>query len=153
MAVDFFTQVVGEGAVLEVGDAELGREGAARGYGEAQVRHFGESGPLPAQNVAHGRRAVGAAFAEGIHPPLERRHRGSTGDGGEERGGVAGPLEILGDVGRIVAREAGVTEVGRIAARGLEHTVQREIAEGIDAEVLTDLWDAAARRNELLLTW
>src|SRR2546430_9772775 len=48
---------------------------------------------------------------------------------GEERGGVAGPLEILGDIRRVIAREAGVTEVGRIAAGGPQHAVQREIAE------------------------
>src|SRR5438552_16984932 len=115
MAIDFFTQIVGEGTVLEVGDAELGGDGEPRWYGEAQVRHFGETGPLAPQDVAHRRGAVGAAVAERIHPPLERRHGGSTGDGGEERGGVAGPLEILGDIRRVIAREEGVTEVGRSA--------------------------------------
>src|SRR6266567_9161019 len=85
MAIDFFTQIVGEGAVLEVGDAEFGGDGEPRWYGEAQVRHFGETGPLAPQDVAHRRGAVGAAVAERIHPPLERRHGRSTGDGGEER--------------------------------------------------------------------
>src|SRR6266576_3559974 len=78
MAIDFFTQIVGEGAVLEVGDAELGGDGEPRWYGEAQVRHFGETGSLAAQDVAHGGRAVGPAVAEGIHPPLERPHGGSA---------------------------------------------------------------------------
>src|SRR5256886_6772533 len=35
------------------------------------VRHFGEAGPLAAQDVAHRRRAVGAAVAERIHPRSE----------------------------------------------------------------------------------
>src|SRR2546430_17246221 len=69
---------------------------------------------------------------------------------GEERGGVAGPLELLGDIRRVIAREAGVTEVGRIAAGGPQHAVQREIAERVHAEVIADLCDAVARPNQLV---
>src|SRR5256885_17000680 len=114
MAIDFFTQIVGEGAVLEVGDAELGGDGEPRWYGEAQVRHFGETGPLAAQDVAHGGRAVGPAVAEGIHPPLERPPGGSTGDLGVAPGGAVGPLVILREVGGGVAREAGVAGGGQL---------------------------------------
>src|SRR5207247_9079222 len=102
----------------EVGDAELGGDGEPGRDGKAQVRHFGEAGPLAAQDVAHRRRAVGAAVAERIHPPLERRHGGSTGDRAEERGGVAGPRATLGAYRRGIPREPGLTEVSRIAAGG-----------------------------------
>src|SRR6059036_218916 len=150
LAIDFLSEIIGEGAVFEVGDAELGGDGEPWGDGKAQVRHFGEAGPLATQDVAHRRGAVGAAVAERIHPPLERRHGRSTGDGSEERGGVAGPLEILGDIGRVIAREAGVTEVGRIAAGGSQHAVQREIAERVHAEVIADLCDAVARPDQFV---
>src|SRR3989441_11030707 len=85
-----------------------------------------------------------SAVAERIHPPLERRHGGSTGDRGKERGGVAGPPEILGDIRRVITREAGRTEVSRNAPRGPQHAVQREIAERGQADVIADLCDDVA---------
>src|SRR5262249_23519476 len=50
----------------------------------------------------------------------------------------------------ILPGEAGVTEVAWFVARGLEHAVQREIAERIGAEVPLDLLHLVAGADELL---
>src|SRR6267142_498507 len=50
----------------------------------------------------------------------------------------------------VLPREAGVTEVGRVVAGGLQHAVQREVAERVRAEILLDLRHLVARADELL---
>ena len=102
MAIDFFGEVIGEGAELEVADAQLGGECEPRGDREAEVRHLRKAGALAPQDVAHRGGAVGAAIAERVDPPLQRRHRGSRRQRGQERRRVPRSLEILGDFGRVV---------------------------------------------------
>src|SRR5215468_7239080 len=50
----------------------------------------------------------------------------------------------------ILPGEAGMTEVAGVVARGLEHTVEGEIAERIGAEVAFDLPHLVAGADELL---
>src|SRR5574342_840031 len=50
----------------------------------------------------------------------------------------------------VLPREAGVAEVGRVVAGGLEHAVERQVAERVRAEVLLDLRYLMARPDELL---
>src|SRR5437660_7823067 len=90
--------------------------------------------------------------------PKKYTHRRSAGTGasdreGMQRRGVPRPRQIVfRNVGGVVAREAGVTEVRGIAAGRLEHPVEREVAERVDAQVGADLLDAVARRDQLFLT-
>jgi hypothetical protein len=74
VAPDLFAELVGEAAVLEIPEAKFGGDGEPRRDGQAEVRHFGEPGTLPTQDIAHGRGAVGAARAERIDEPLVRGH-------------------------------------------------------------------------------
>ncbi len=53
------------------------------------------------------------------------------------------------DEGGIVSREAGVA-VGRPVACGRHHLVEREVLEGIDAQVLADLLAGVRRGDELV---
>src|SRR5262249_56843303 len=50
----------------------------------------------------------------------------------------------------VVAGETRVTELSRVAARGLQHAFQREIAERVGADVAANLLDAVARSDQLL---
>src|ERR1700693_3965157 len=50
----------------------------------------------------------------------------------------------------VLPREAGVAEVGRVVAGGLQHAVQREVAERVRAEILLDLRHLVARPDQLL---
>src|SRR6202795_2536173 len=50
----------------------------------------------------------------------------------------------------VLPREASVAEMGRIVAGGLEHAVQREVAERVRAEILLDLRHLVARPDQLL---
>src|SRR5256885_16093500 len=55
--------------------------------------------------------------------PKKYTHRSSAGTGpsdreGEQRRGVPRPRQIVRNVGGVVAREAGVTEIGGVAPRG-----------------------------------
>src|SRR5919204_3047338 len=53
------------------------------------------------------------------------------------------------DTDLVGAGEARVTEARRIAARGLQHAVEREVAERVRAEIATDLVHLMARRDQL----
>src|SRR3970040_444867 len=50
----------------------------------------------------------------------------------------------------VLPREAGVAEVGRVVAGGLQHAVQREVAERVRAEIPLDLRHLVARPDQLL---
>src|SRR5206468_8735074 len=50
----------------------------------------------------------------------------------------------------ILPGEAGVAEVGRIVTGGLEHPVEREIAERVGGQVSLDLFHLVARPDQLL---
>src|SRR6266511_6048815 len=50
----------------------------------------------------------------------------------------------------VLPREAGVAEVGRVIAGGLQHAVQREVAERVRTEILLDLRHLVARPDQLL---
>src|SRR5262249_14162986 len=50
----------------------------------------------------------------------------------------------------VVAGETRVTELSRVAARGLQHAFQREIAERVGADIAANLLDAMARSDQLL---
>src|SRR6266545_5398993 len=61
----------------------------------------------------------------------------------------------LGDIAGVEAdlvlpREAGVAEVGRVVAGGLEHAVQGEVPERVGAEIALDLGHLVARADQLL---
>ena len=51
---------------LEIGVAETRGDREPRRYRDAEVGHFRESRPLPAQHVLHGRSAVGATLSEEV---------------------------------------------------------------------------------------
>src|SRR5207247_6035780 len=50
----------------------------------------------------------------------------------------------------VLPREAGVAEMLRIRARGLQHALQGEIAEAVGAQVALDLVHPVARPDQLL---
>src|SRR5262249_19655630 len=54
------------------------------------------------------------------------------------------------DADLVGAGEAGVTEARGIAAGGLQHAVERQVAERVGAEIAADLVDLVARGDELL---
>src|SRR2546422_3913544 len=54
------------------------------------------------------------------------------------------------DADLVGAGEAGVTEARGIAARGLQHAVERQIAERVGAQVAADLLDVVAGPDQLL---
>src|SRR5882724_7286326 len=54
------------------------------------------------------------------------------------------------DADLVGAGEAGVTEARGIAARGLQHAVERQVAERVGAEVAADLLDVVAGPDQLL---
>src|SRR2546422_7151067 len=53
------------------------------------------------------------------------------------------------DADLVGAGEAGVTEARGIAARGLQHAVERQIAERVGAQVAADLLDVVAGPRQL----
>src|SRR5881398_294868 len=76
------------------------------------------------------------------HTPRDTRGRGSTVRSAHGHSAVEEPelRRRLGlDPHAVVAGEARVAEVGRVGARGLEHAVEGEVAEGVGAEVAPDL--------------
>src|SRR2546430_5869347 len=89
--------------------------------------------------------------------PKKYTHRSSAGTGASDRErmqrrGVPRPRQIVFRyVGGVVAREAGVAEVRRIAPGRAQHAVERQIAERIYAQVRADLRDTVVRRAQLLL--
>ena len=60
---------------VEIG-ADFGGDGEARRHRQAEVGHFGEVGPLAAEQVAHRARALGLAVAEGVDPLRHVAHPG-----------------------------------------------------------------------------
>jgi hypothetical protein len=58
--LDLPHQPVGEAVLVEVGEAGAGRDGEPRRNGEPDVRHLGEVGALPAEEILH----VPVAFVE-----------------------------------------------------------------------------------------
>src|SRR5262249_14820261 len=54
------------------------------------------------------------------------------------------------DAHAIVSREARVAEVGRIGGGGLAHAVEREIAQGVGAEIPADLFHGVTGPDQLL---
>src|SRR5689334_16737767 len=92
--------------------------------------------------------------------PKEYTHRSSAGTvwgggGGSDREWMQGrgvPRSrqiVFRNLGGIIAREAGVAELGGVAIRGAQHPVERQIAQRVYAEVLTDLLYVVARGNQL----
>src|ERR1700758_4849632 len=73
--------------------------------------------------------------------PKEYTHRSSAGTVGRGSGsdrewmqgrGVARSRQIVfRNCGRIITREAGVAELGRVAVRGAQHPVERQIAQRV----------------------
>ncbi len=54
-------------ARVEIGVADLRRDGEAGGYGQPGARHLGQTGAFAAENIFHLAVAVGCAAAEGIY--------------------------------------------------------------------------------------
>src|SRR5207245_4682425 len=93
--------------------------------------------------------AGAATGAEKVGPARDRRDGGSGADGGEERRGVVRPLQVVGDLRGVVAREARVAELRGLAPRRPQHALEGEVAERVDGQVLADLLDRVARADEL----
>src|SRR5882724_4111033 len=88
-----------------------------------------------------------ASSPASMSTPASRYVRGFIGLDVEEvelRRGIGLDADLVG------AGEAGVTEAGGIAARGLQHAVEREVTQRVGAEIATDLVDLVAGGDELL---
>jgi hypothetical protein len=142
-----------------------------RGDRHTEIGHLGEVRPLAAQHGLHVPGAVGFAVAEEVSVALSgHAWRRETGNervawrGGpihrtvarafaqrdEDRRALdaddltATVAKLHRDAGRgcrVFTGEAGVTEAIRPARNGLQHAVQRQVAERIDANELRDLVD------------
>src|SRR6267378_4871837 len=54
------------------------------------------------------------------------------------------------DADLVSAGEARMTEIAGVAARGLEHALERQVAERVGPEITADLVDVMARADQLL---
>src|SRR5438045_4848918 len=89
--------------------------------------------------------------------PKKYTHRSSAGTGASDRErmqrrGVPRPRQIVFQyVGGVLAREAGVTEVRRIAPGRAQHAVERQIDERIHAPVIADRRDTVLSPGQSLV--